>query len=317
MYNNYMSKLDIRSNIKKYPITKVNKKITEGSIVIQFGCENITKYNNESTRTRTKIFLQLKDYNYKEYSEDALQQIATTIQLVTGFILGPMTVVELYEDPFLHDLVEVIINDTTDYVAVYVQECTSDELQIDHTFRKKGEYIRSICLWNYEYYVNNRMTRYCETDFDCGLSEYCLCPNGAYNGNYCPEQKKRCLPKAEYSDEYDKINEKGDVVNIPCMDNYINEHKKMTSDKHITFGDIDRISSYCSKKELIDLNPQKLSLRYYYRVDNVKPKFNQDGYRISTIENFSKVNNKYYINIVLMVSMVVLFIIIIKKYFIK
>ena len=309
VYYYYMSKLNIRKHIKIIPITPNNESVTKGSIVLQFGCTDLAKYNDKTHREKVKIFLQLKDEKYKEFIEDLLQKLAVTIQLVTGFILGPLTVVELYNDPFLNDLAEVIINDTTNKLAIYDKNCFSDELQIDHSFRGQGEFIRSVKLWDYDYYMNNRAIRYCNTDFDCGLSEYCLCPNGNYNGDLCPLEKKRCMPMAEYNDQLERELVDSDIVNQQCLNYGINKYKHFWNKKIIPFSDLKRISAYCSKREFINKYPQDLSLNYYFKVDNVNPKFNieRDGYRVSK-EHFYGGKHEKKINIWLIVVIVLVII---------
>lgn len=279
-----MSKMNIRKNIKINPLSG-DTEVTNGSILLQFGCADLVKYNDNTHRDKVKIFLQLKDEHYKEFKEDLLQKLALTIQLVSGFILGPQTVVELYNDPFMNDLADIVINDTTDKIAIFHKECFADEMQIDYKFRGKGQFIRSIKLWNYEYYMNYQATRYCNTDFDCRLSEYCLCLNGNYNGELCPAEKKRCMPMAEYNDKLERNITSGELVDQQCLNKGINGYKNYWNTKTIPYGDLKRISSYCSKKEHIDKFPQNLSLNYYLKVDNVNPKFKGDGYKIS--EHFS------------------------------
>ena len=273
-----MSKLAIRKNIKIVSITDQvddNSNITAGSVVIQFGCSDLVKYNDNSHREKVKIFLQLKDDHYKEFNEDLLQKLAVTVQLVTGFILGPLTVIEIFNDPFLNDIADVIINDTNNKVGIYQKQCYSDKS------REKGEFIRSIRLWDYDYYMEHRATKYCKTDFDCELSQYCLCPDSDINGDFCPEQKKRCRPMAEYSDKVQRPMVDSDIVNQQCLDEGIKEYKQYWNSTTIPYGELSKISSFCSRKEFIDKFPQDLSLKYYLRVDNVVPKYKGDGYKMS------------------------------------
>lgn len=284
-----MLKINIRDNIKVEPILKdtINK---NGSITIQFGCKNIVRYREDSSREKIKIFLQLQDFKVKEFSEDALQRLATTISLITGFILGPKTVVELYADPFMNDLLDIIINDTDDKIVIYEQPCLSDEQQIDHSFRQKNMYIRSIKLWNYNYYKHYKATRYCDNDSECFYGEYCLCPNRIQNGEWCPVQKKRCMPKAEFVEKSRRIMEDGDIIDSHCVESHMNNYKKKWGTPIIPFSELKDISTICSKKEYIDNNNQNLSLGYYLKSDNIKPQFHGDGYS-ATKEHFNLSNN--------------------------
>jgi len=301
-----MSKMNIRKNIKITPFAEQNDSITNGSIVLQFGCNDSVKYINNTSRDKVKIFLQLKDDKYKEFSEDLLQKLAVTIQLVTGFVLGPLTVVELYNDPFLNDLADIIINDTNDKLAIFDKKCNAAELQMNSSSRNKEEFIRSIRLWDYDYYMNNHATRYCKTDFDCRLSEYCLCPNGNYNGNFCPHEKKRCMSMAEYNDQSERDLDNDDIINQKCLNSGINKYKKYWNTKIIPYEDIKSISAYCSKREFINKYPQKLSLDYYLKVDNVHPKFRGDGYKISSKEHFDGNTQNSYIHIIIVCIIIIL-----------
>jgi hypothetical protein len=306
-----MSKLNIRNNLRIIPVTVNNKSITNGSIVLQFGCIDLVKYNDENHRDKVKIFLQLKDRQYKEFSEDLLQKLAVTIQLVSGFILGPKTVVEIYDDPFLNDIVDVIINDTDNKLVLFDKKCNSDELQIDHSFRKNGQFIRSVKIWNYDYYMNNKAIRYCKSDFQCGLSEYCVCPNENYNGDFCPLEKKRCVPVSEYSDQLERNMVPSDIVNQTCFIEHANKYRKYWGTRTIPFGDIQKISAYCSNKEIINEHPQDLSLSYYFKTDNVKPKFiNRDGYFVSReyFDGNDKYKYKKYIYIITTICIIVMLI---------
>jgi len=297
-----------RSNIKVEKIDALNKYITNGTMLLQFGCLTPQDIKNNKDN-RQKVFLQLDttpknlaDHVIKkDYNEDLLQKLSSSTDLVTGFIVGPMTAVEIYYDPFLDHIADTLVNSSSTKLIVYDSKCMQDE-----NYRQNNNFPRSFRVWTYNDYKKFRQVRYCESNQDCKSYEYCLCSSGEMNKSWCPNEKQICLPRAEYTNSIDKNIADGDLVNVKCIMDEIDGYKKKNDINFMSFQDIKYAGNKCSDRSNINPIPQDLSLKYYFKVDDVDPIWKGNEYIVKEGFGIPMQYNKTNMNIIIIILIIIL-----------
>lgn len=183
------------------------------------------------TGGETKARLELESDKVDFWSEKRLFEVFIDTSDISAVKIGPKTVVQLYSDPYFFGLKKVISNGTTDKVKLY---------NIANNSSTFTGYVRSLRVWDYEYYRSIFGVRYCDDHGECRENEYCMCKSGHTKGEWCEESKKRCLPKSRYLNDKDKILHEDSLVDTKCL--------AYTFDNNIvTFRELKKKATRCSK----------------------------------------------------------------------
>ncbi len=191
---------------------------------------------------RHSVDVQVNAFYVEDFYESRLLTSGITPTQISGFLVGPRTVVEFYSDGVLYEKDGIVINKSYCHNKFHDLGCTLDE-------NWKG-YLRSFRIWNYDYYKKVHTVRYCRSDKECKSDEYCLCPNGYQQPAWCPIQKRRCMHKSKYlQSNYPRV-DKYDLVDVDCL-----SHK--LKNKFLPFNEIAEASAKCDldMKEFFDGKP--------------------------------------------------------------
>lgn len=179
---------------------------------------------------RHSVNIELNAFYVEEFYESRLLVSGVTPTEISGLLVGPRTVVELYSDSNLYERTGIIINKSHHNNKFHDLGCVLNE-------NWQG-YLRSFRIWNYDYYIKVHSIRYCNSDIECNNDEYCLCPNGYQQPAWCPIQKRRCMHKSKYlQSNLPKVG-KYDIIDTDCVNYRLNR-------RYTSFNEIEKASSNC------------------------------------------------------------------------
>ena len=140
-------------------------------------------------KTRTTLTMKISDNKVDLWHENRIKNMTIEPENITGVIVGPGLVVELFSDSHFSHLATTLENNTNPKGHKYEIGCYDD-----HPIWRG--LIRSFKVWDYdEYHANGRLVKYCDGDDECAENEMCLCKGGERLKEWCPKDKKRCLNK--------------------------------------------------------------------------------------------------------------------------
>ncbi len=140
-----------------------------------------------------------------------LERLGINPEDLTGIIVGPGLVVDLFTDGHYNHLAKTIENPRNKRGVRFDIGCYGD-----HPIRKGM--IRSLKVWEYnKYHQLSRLVRYCNTHNDCASNEMCLCPEGQNLKEWCPFSRKRCLNKALYFHNAKRTIWNPDEIDYDCV----------------------------------------------------------------------------------------------------
>jgi len=162
--------------------------------------------------------------------------------MISGFTIGPRTVLELHSTPYLYGEKKIICNES------YSEDKFVD-IGCEPTKKEYCKWLNNILsfrIWDYNYWVMIMNPRYCNKDTDCNQDEYCLCPGGQEFGEWCPYSKKRCLHKSHYLQSKRKTLHISDLIDTSCLKTQI----KDTNKRYLRASNIKGLSERCYGPEL-------------------------------------------------------------------
>lgn len=168
------------------------------------------------------------------WDEKKIHKIGLDTKNISGFKVGPKTVVQVYSDPFFYRIRKVLINDKED-----------NELKWDFRCLIDNGIIRSFKIWDYDYYMDIHGTRYCGSDKDCRDYEMCLCRGGQRNADWCPESKRRCLPKGQFLHDAERKVTGNDLIDMECLKKEMNKNKEKNGNNYEIFQNIKSMAGKC------------------------------------------------------------------------
>jgi hypothetical protein len=185
-------------------------------------------------KTRTTITLNLKsDVDY--WWESKIKAMKISPDTISGFRVGPGLVIELYSDAYMSTLREVIRNKTTKEGMMYDIGCYED-----HPVWRGV--IRSFRVWDYNKFQKENGIIQCDSDKECKMNEYCLCPNGERRAEWCPNVKRRCLSKYLMLHNKRRGFRPSNRINMKCLIDKINK----AGDRYNSFNTIMEFGKDCS-----------------------------------------------------------------------
>ena len=126
--------------------------------------------------TRTTLTLKQHTPRVDLWYANKIRGLTVKPENITGIIVGPGLVVELFSDDHFTHMTDTIENATHPPGHKYEIGCYDD-----HPIFKGV--IRSFKVWDYDaYHENGTLIKYCDNDKDCQSSELCLCPGGDQPG---------------------------------------------------------------------------------------------------------------------------------------
>jgi hypothetical protein len=150
--------------------------------------------------------------------ENKIKQLTVNPVDITGIIVGPGLVIEIFSDAHFSHLENTLENITNPKGHKYEVGCHDD-----HPIFKG--IIRSFKVWDYDkYHTNARLVKYCDRDDECDDNEMCLCPGGEKLKEWCPVKRKRCLNKGLYFHSARRTTWDPDLINSDCMMRLIDEY---------------------------------------------------------------------------------------------
>lgn len=246
-------------------------------IKLHFGCN----------KDRNTMTIHLSNGKYEEWNEYDMHRLTLRTSILTGFGLGPKTVLQTYSDPYLHRLKKLVINDSETETRHWDVGCVEDHGLWDGT-------VRSFRVWDYHYYDSIYGVRYCNEDNECNENEYCLCLGGQKNPEFCKEQRKRCMPKSHYLHNAERAINIDDLVDMDCMSKEIVQHKQKEGKNLIAFRHMKKMAERCSISGKLGKFTKGYSLHYYYNPQKDQPSLK---HQYSLIETFG--TNKSTYNIII------------------
>jgi hypothetical protein len=189
--------------------------------------------------TRNKIDFKLNLDKVAEYYEDNLKSLEVDTAFISGLVLGPRSVVETFTGPSLDGVRTLIMNSSYSIDKLHNVSCPSSG---NEKQTKTNANIRSFRLWNYEFYDKTTNVKYCTNNNECGMNEYCLCPDGQMQPEWCVKEKKRCLPTSQYLQSNMPTISNSDLLNKQCIADQI---AKLPSGS-VNINDITNFASRCA-----------------------------------------------------------------------
>jgi hypothetical protein len=198
---------------------------------------------------RHSVDIQLHTFYVEDFPQSRLLTSNITPSQVSGLLVGPRTVLEIFSDGVFYEREALITNKSYCYNKFHDLGCTLDQ-------NWQG-YLGSFRLWNYDYYVKTHRIRYCNSDRCCKSDEYCLCPNGYQQPEWCPISKRRCMPKSKYLQSNYPTVDRYDLIDVDCM-------SRKTNRSFMGFNDIVTAAAQCDieRKEFFDGGEEKSQKTY-------------------------------------------------------
>lgn len=206
------------------------------------------EYNTKLTFKNTiRLFLGCGSNRYKadiglsyrktdEYHEYDLKRLRIEPQTITGISAGPRTVVEFFTDANLLKNKRTIVNESWTNERMQNFGCVEGQQISSIT-------IRSFRIWSYEYYVATNGIRYCKDSGECENDEYCMCPGGEIQKNWCPKSGKRCMHMSRYMQSNPKRAHFDDIINVHCL------LDKLKNYKYRSFNELHQMASDCLTRQ--------------------------------------------------------------------
>ena len=185
--------------------------------------------------TRHKVDFKLRLDKVVDYDEIGLNGMEIDTGFISGVSVGPRTTVELYSGPNLDGERTLVQNSSNTTQQMLDLGCSKN-----NDIWKGG--IRSFRIWSYEYYQKMNGIRYCSSNNQCSSAEYCLCPTGQIQPEWCPKEKQRCLPISRYIQSGPPELTDYDAIHKQCINNKIANMKTNS----INLNDIKNIANQCA-----------------------------------------------------------------------
>lgn len=200
------------------------------TLKLHLGC-NLSRYSAKFSLNTERL---------QTYNEEQLRELRLNPYEITGLTLGPRTVVEIFTGPKFSGIKKVIVNRS------YSKNKTVNIGCIDNYIIFEG-FIRSIKIWSYNYYYKVNTPKYCDKNSDCGFQEYCLCPDGQKQEEWCPIEKKRCMNMSHYLQSNLPEVREPDLIEVSCLQN------ELMNNKYLTFDEIKDKCNKCMRKRNVEL----------------------------------------------------------------
>lgn len=209
-------------NYDKYDTPLIRK----GTIRLFLGC----------CCARHKMDIDLKYDKVVEYYETDLQNMGVDTNVISAVSVGPMTAVELYDGPNLDGKRRLVVNPSENPREKKIEiGCITDHLIWEGA-------IRSFRIWDYEFYNKEQTPKYCNSDSECQSYEYCLCPGGQRQPEWCPIEKRRCSPVSNYiQSSYPSVTN-SNLINKQCISERM---RAFDNNPYVSMEDIKNMSFYC------------------------------------------------------------------------
>jgi hypothetical protein len=234
-------------------------------------------------------------------------------QNISGIIIGPGLVIEIFSDAYYSKMENVLENNTNPKGHKFELGCLDD-----HSIFKGT--IRSFKVWDYdEYHANGKLVKYCDKDVECGDKEMCLCPGGEKLKEWCPLKRKRCLNKGLYFHSARKTTWNPDLINSECMMKLIDDFDSPWPQ----YGELKNMAKICQNKpmkckpskDIRDKSIYKCNLRDQYKAEYINTKYkrniNNDDIEEGFDYNISKNDNN---NIIMMLVIFIIIAFYFKKF---
>lgn len=182
-------------------------------IIIYIGCGAVQK--------EFKIQLELKQVD--EWNEKRINAMSLVPEPLSGVLVGPRTVVQIFSTGDLIGLKNTFVNDSSTETKMYNIGC------LDNPSLWRGT-IRSFVVMTYDHYNSIYGIKYCDSHTQCDSTEYCLCPHGQEHPSWCPNSKRRCLNRGYFVNEMPFELLSTDNVDVNCMNEQMRKYGGNLSD---------------------------------------------------------------------------------------
>lgn len=207
--------------------------LNKNTIRLYFGeCQNIDMRDIDLSRN------QVSELYYEDIESRGIDP-----EDIIGVGVGPRTIIQIFNGRMLNGGSKMLFNSSYNKEQKNVFGCSNNPAY--------ESAVRSMRVWNYDYFNSIYRTRLCRDDYDCKDDEYCLCSNGNRQPSWCPHSGRRCLPKSKYRQSNPPAICPHDIISKECIKknlNFYNSRSNLLNGTHLSYKELGQLASLCSQE---------------------------------------------------------------------